>query len=137
MNRMKTTAASMAAVASMATIGALTISAAPAGAADAYVIEGTNILVVELNHAETVAAADIGAGNVINAVLGNDHWSVYLNADSKFAGQGYHRPDKATTWNDVTGAQVISEAAAKPNGSVIFAVLPDQPDKPLWVAQVW
>lgn len=137
MSRLKPMTASLAAAATIAAGGALAITATPASAADVYTVDNNRIIVVDLNHAETVTAADIGAGNVINAILGNDHWSVGLHPESKYQADRYYRPDKATTWNNVTGQQVIAEAAANPRGHVTLAVAVDYPDNPLWVIQDW
>lgn len=121
--------------ATMAVSGGLAVAAAPASAATVRETQG--VWVITLTHEETVAAAQVGAGNVINAILGNDHWRVTLDADSKYKGGSYYRPDKGRTWSDVTGQQVISEAAAHRNGYVVLGVFPDNPDMPLWVAQAW
>ena len=99
------------------------------------------MVVIELSHADTVAAAHLGAGRVINAVLGNDYWGVILETDSRYRAGAYYRPDKAASWNDVTGHQVISEAAAHPGGRVVIAVYVDRTKSlnghPLWIQQVW
>lgn len=134
-NRFKGLVAGVVAASAMAVGGGLAVSAAPASAADVRETQG--VWVITLTHEETVAASQVGAGHVINAVLGNDHWRVTLDEDSKYTGGSYYRPDKARTWNNVTGQQVIAEAASHRNGYVAFGVFPDNPDMPLWVAQAW
>lgn len=134
-NRFKHGIAGVAAAAALAVGGGLAVGAAPASAATVHEIQG--VWVITLSHEETVAASQVGAGNVINAVLGNDHWRVSLKTNSKYAGGGYYRPDKGRMWSNVTGQQVISEAAAHRSGYVVLGVFPDNPDMPLWVAQAW
>jgi hypothetical protein len=133
--RFKSLVAGVAVAATLGVGGGMAVGTAPATAVTVRETQG--IWVITLTHEETVAAAQVGAGNVINAVLGNDHWRVTLDSDSKYAGGSYYRPDKGRTWSNVTGQQVISEAAAHRNGYVVLGVFPDNPDMPLWVAQAW
>lgn len=137
MSRFTKFAASVAA-GTMVAGGALVLSAPSASAADVQHYAEHQLVVVELNHAETVTAAQIGAGNVINAVLGNDHWKVGLETGSKYQDGAYYRPDKARTWNNVTGQQVVHEAASHPNGTITLGVFyGDSDTEPLWVIQDW
>ncbi|MBA4024358.1 MAG: hypothetical protein C0482_18545 [Gordonia sp.] len=129
--------ATAAALTTIALSGALMVGAGPASAAKVYPTADNQVLIVELTHEETVAASQVGAGNVINAVLGNDHWGVILETDSRYQGDSYFRPEKARTWSNVTGQQVVSEAAAHRGGRVVFGVYPQTPDVPLWVMQDW
>ncbi|SIR94694.1 hypothetical protein [Williamsia sterculiae] len=108
-----------------------------ANAADIYPTNHGQTTVVLLDHAETVAAAQVGAGNVINAVLGNDRWRVTLESGSRYSKGDYYRPGKHQVWNNVTGQQVVSEAAAHSGGRVAFGITPSDPSYPLWVQQVW
>lgn len=121
--------------------GGAVLSSPPAQAARIVETSQPGVVVIELSHADTVAAAHLGAGRVINAVLGNDYWGVILETDSRYRGGAYYRPDKAASWNDVTGHQVISEAAAHPGGRVVIAVYVDRTKSlnghPLWIQQVW
>lgn len=135
MDRFKRVVAGVAVASAVAVGGGLAVGAAPATAANVRETQG--VWVITLTHEETVAAAQVGAGHVINAVLGNDHWGVTLAEGSKYEGGSYYRPDKGQTWSNVTGQQVISEAAAHRNGYVVLGVLPNDPDVPLWVAQAW
>ena len=61
--------------------------------------------------------------------------------DSRYQAGSYYRPSKRTTWNNVTGHQVIAEAAAHRNGRVVLAVYVDRSKSvhgmPLWVQQIW
>ncbi|MEU3475840.1 hypothetical protein [Rhodococcus sp. NPDC006774] len=134
-NRFKRLVAGVAAASAIAVGGGLAVGTAPATAADVRETQG--VWVITLTHEETVAASQVGAGHVINAVLGNDHWRVTLDEDSRYKGGSYYRPDKARMWSNVTGQQVISEAAAHRGGYVVLGVFPDNPDMPLWVAQAW
>ncbi|MCZ4537991.1 hypothetical protein O4159_21535 [Gordonia terrae] len=122
--------------------GGVALASPPAQAA--RIVETSQqpgVVVIELSHADTVAAAHLGAGRVINALLGNDYWGVILETDSRYRARAYYRPDKAASWNDVTGHQVISEAAAHPGGRVVIAVYIDRTKSlnghPLWIEQVW
>ncbi|WP_207844053.1 hypothetical protein [Williamsia soli] len=133
--RFKRFVAGVAVATAVAVSGGLAVAAAPASAATVRETQG--VWVITLTHEETVAAAQVGAGNVINAILGNDHWRVTLDSDSKYKGGSYYRPDKGRTWSNVTGQQVIAEAAAHRGGYVVLGVFPDNPDMPLWVAQAW
>lgn len=133
-NRFRRVVAGVAVSSAVAVGGGLAVGAAPATAADVRETQG--VWVITLTHEETVAASQVGAGHVINAVLGNDHWGVILEEDSKHRGT-YYRPDKARIWSNVTGQQVISEAAAHRGGRVVLGVYPNNPDIPLWVMQDW
>ena len=108
-----------------------------AAAADVFPVDNGRTTIVYLTHAETVTAAQIGAGNVINALLGNDRWAVTLEQGSRYAGSWYYRPDKGRVWSNVTGQQVVAEAAAHPSGRVALGITPSVPAHPLWVQQVW
>ncbi len=117
--------------------GYLVAGAGSAGAVDIHPLNGGRTTAIILTHAETVAAAQIGAGNVINAVLGNDRWKVTLADGSRYNGGNYFRPDKQRIWNNVTGQQLVAEAAAHPGGRVALGITPTDPNYPLWVQQVW
>ncbi|MXP21956.1 hypothetical protein GIY30_11410 [Gordonia sp. HNM0687] len=97
----------------VATGGAVAASP-PAQAARIIPTAQPGVTVIELSHADTVSAAHLGAGHVINILLGNDNWGVILDDDSRYRAGSYYRPDKHRTWNDVTGQQVISEAGKSP-----------------------
>ncbi|GAA1458406.1 MULTISPECIES: hypothetical protein [Williamsia] len=124
-------------VAAAAAAGTVMGGGAPATAAQVYTVNHSRTSVVVLNHAETVAAAQVGAGHLINAVLGNDHWGVTLESDSRYSDRWYYRPDKGRAWNNVTGQQLVAEAAAHPGGRVALGYTPSIPDHPLWVQQLW
>ncbi|HEY9314974.1 hypothetical protein [Williamsia sp.] len=118
-------------------LGGALVVCAPATAADVEHYPDHRAVAVELNHDETVLAAQVGVGNVIDSVLGNDNWSVALENDSKYQDDWYYRADKAQIWNNVTGQQVIAEAASRPNGTVTVGVYYDGEPMPLWVDQDW
>ncbi|MDY6811060.1 MAG: hypothetical protein SW127_18955 [Actinomycetota bacterium] len=124
----------------VATGGAVAASP-PAQAARIIPTAQPGVTVIELSHADTVSAAHLGAGQVINTVVGTDNWGVILEENSRSQAGSYYRPDKHRTWNDVTGQQVISEAAAHPGGRVVLAVYTDSSlsryGQPLWVQQIW
>lgn len=112
-----------------------------ASAATVHPTTQSGVLVVELSHAETVTAAQLGVGHVINAALGNDGWGVVLARGSRYHDGRYYRPEKGGYWNDVTGQQVIAEAGSHQDGRVVLAIYAD-PDAssyghPLWVQQIW
>lgn len=134
-DRFKGVIAGSVAAATIAVGGGLAVGAAPAHAA--HVQDNGGVWIITLTHEETAAAAQVGAGHVINAVLGNDHWGVILEGNSKYQGASYYRPEKARTWSNVTGQQVIAEAAAHRDGRVVLGVFPQNPDVPLWVMQDW
>ena len=136
MSRTRTIAAAAAAIA-VGTGGALAAGAGNATAVDIHPYNHGRSTAVILTHAETVTAAQIGAGNVINALLGNDRWIVTLERDSRYQNSWYYRPDKRQTWSNVTGQQVVAEAAAHPGGRVALGITPSNPTYPLWVQQVW
>ena len=119
------------------TVGGIVAGAGTAGAVDITPYNQGRSTAVILTHAETVTAAQVGAGNVINAVLGNDRWGVTLESGSRYEKGDYYRPDKRQQWNNVTGQQVIAEAAAHPGGRVALGITPSSPSYPLWVQQVW
>ena len=133
--RLATLAAS--AVAAVTATVLTTTGAGAAGAVQVYPLDGGATTVVLLDHAETVAASRIGAGNVINQLFGNDRWGVTLEQGSRYANSWYYRPDKGRQWSNVTGQQVIAEAAAHPGGRVALGFTPSTPAHPLWVQQVW
>lgn len=135
MTRTRTIAATATATAVIG--GSLVAGTGTAGAVDIHPQNGGRTTAIILTHAETVTAAQIGAGNVINAVLGNDRWQVTLAAGSRYNGGDYYRPDKARIWNNVTGQQLVEETAAHPGGHVALGVTPTNPSYPLWVQQVW
>ena len=124
----------------VATGGAM-VASPSAQAARIVETANPNVVIIELSHADTVTAAQLGAGHVINAVLGNDNWGVILEDDSRYQGGSYYRPSKRRMWSNVTGQQVISEAAAHPGGRVVLAVYADRSKslggQPLWVQQIW
>ncbi|GAA1463286.1 hypothetical protein [Williamsia maris] len=132
-----TSGVSAVAAAALAITAAAITTPAAANAADVYSLNHSRTTVVYLTHAETVTAAQIGAGNVINAVLGDDHWSVTLESDSRYANRWYYRPDKRRVWNNITGQQLVAEAAAHPGGRVALGYTPSTPGHPLWVEQTW
>lgn len=121
--------------------GGAVVASPSAQAARIVETANPNVVIIELSHADTVTAAQLGAGHVINAVLGNDNWGVILEDDSRYRAGSYYRPSKRTTWNNVTGQQVIAEAAAHPGGRVVLAVYVDRTKslggQPLWVQQIW
>ncbi|WP_155976683.1 hypothetical protein [Nocardia sp. 348MFTsu5.1] len=128
----------VAVVAALGVISGSVITTSNASAAQVYLspMFRDRVVIIELTHSETVAAAQIGAGNVINAVLGNNRWGVLLEDGSKYRGPD-DLPVLARSWNTVTGQQVIAEAASHPSGRVVFGVFPDNPTLPLWVMQDW
>lgn len=77
-------------------------------AAAATPVSGPSYIGVELTHEETVLAAQVRAGDLINAAFG-DNWSVGLPADSVWHTGG---------WTPVTGHQFFEEAASHPGGKV-------------------
>jgi hypothetical protein len=120
--------------------GGVSAAVAPSATASTVYLSpvyGNRVLIVELTHSETVLAAQLGAGHVINGVMGNDRWGPILDNDSAYRGANPPRPFRARAWNTVTGQQVIAEAASHPGGRVVFGVFPDNPDVPLWVMQDW
>lgn len=126
------------AASTMAVLGtSLGMGGGPASAVDIRPLDNGRTTAIILTHAETVAAAQIGAGNLINVLLGNDRWRIALADGSRYARGDYYRPDKARTWNNVTGQQVVSEAAAHPGGRVALGITPADPSFPLWVQQLW
>lgn len=129
----------VAAATALTVAGGVTLATSNASAAQVYLspIYQDRVLIVELTHTETVAATQVGAGHLINIVLGNDRWGVLLEDGSKYRGAGDDRPERARPWNTVTGQQVIAEAAAHPGGRVVLGVFPDKPSLPLWVMQDW
>lgn len=124
----------------VATGGAI-VASPQAQAARIVETANPNVVIIELSHADTVAAAQLGAGHVINAVLGNDNWGVILEDDSRYQNSFYYRPSKRRMWSNVTGQQVIAEAAAHRNGRVVLAVYVDRTKSlgsmPMWVQQLW
>ena len=102
--------------------GGAVVASPQAQAARIVETANPNVVVIELSHADTVTAANLGAGHVINAVLGNDYWGVILEDDSRYQAGSYYRPSKRRTWNNVTGHQVIAEAAAHPGGRGVHAL---------------
>ncbi|MFI6432892.1 hypothetical protein [Rhodococcus oryzae] len=90
------------------------ILAAGAGTASAVTpISGQGYNGVVLTHEETVVAAQLGAGNLINLAYG-DNWMVDLPANSVW--------NTGTGWTPVTGQQFLEEAASHPRGNVGLAV---------------
>ena len=129
----------IAAVTVLTATGGASVAASNASAAQVYLSPAyqERVLIVELTHAETVTASQVGAGRLINIVLGNDRWGVLLEDGSKYRSTGDDRPVRARAWNTVTGQQVIAEAAAHPGGRVVLGVFPQNPSLPLWVMQDW
>lgn len=85
------------------------IAAAGAGTAGAIEpVSGEGWTGVVLSRDETVLAAQLHAGDLINLVYG-DNWTVNLPHDSIWYTGG---------WTPVTGHQFISEAASHPRGQV-------------------
>lgn len=104
-------AASITAV-SVAATGA--ILAAGAGTASAATpVSGKGYVGVVLTHEETVLAAQLRAGDLINLVYG-DNWRVSLPSNSVW--------NTGTGWTPVTGQQFLEEAASHPSGNVGLAV---------------
>ncbi|WP_430335928.1 hypothetical protein [Rhodococcus sp. ACT016] len=98
-------------VAGLAATGA--IIAAGAGTASAFTpVNDHGATGVVLTHEETVLAAQLHAGDLINLVYG-DNWLVNLPYDSIWYTGG---------WTPVTGHQLIEEAASHPRGVVGFWV---------------
>ncbi|WP_137726369.1 hypothetical protein [Prescottella subtropica] len=98
-------------VAGLAAAG--TIATAGAGTASALeTLGGPGWSGVVLNHDETVLAAQVRAGDLINLVYG-DNWVVDLPYESI-----WYTGD----WTPATGHQLVEEAASHPGGQVGFAV---------------
>nr|WP_172687792.1 hypothetical protein [Prescottella equi]ARX60140.1 hypothetical protein pVAPN1572_1071 [Prescottella equi] len=94
-------------VAGLAAAG--TIATAAAGTAGAIeTVSGDGFAGVVLSHEETVLAAQLHAGDLIDLVYGDD-WQVSLPADSIWYTGG---------WTRVTGHRFIEEAASRRGGNV-------------------
>lgn len=70
-------------------------------------------------------------------MLGNNRWGVLLEDGSKYHAGSDDLPMRARSWNNVTGQQVIAEAAAHPGGRVVLGLFPPNPALRLWVMQDW
>ncbi|MGO4205536.1 hypothetical protein AB4Z09_28145 [Rhodococcus sp. TAF43] len=103
-------AASITAVGLAATGAILAAGAGTASAITPVTEDGATGVV--LTHEETVLAAQLHAGDLINLVYG-DNWVVNLPHDSIWYTGG---------WTPVTGHQLIEEAASHPRGQVGFWV---------------
>ncbi|MGL4305493.1 MAG: hypothetical protein ACRCSF_05000 [Mycobacteriaceae bacterium] len=111
--------------------GAIAVgSLAYAGNAAAIGVEpGQGYVHLQLSHEETLLASQIGVGAVLDQVVPNDQWWVITEEDSLYQG--------IDGFIDVTGAQLIEEAAAHPGGYVILTFADPNQYTPLGVTQVW
>ncbi|MBP1162008.1 hypothetical protein [Rhodococcus sp. PvR099] len=113
MNIVKTTTAVAGLVVGAA--GALLLGAGTASALTPVVNPELQYVGAVLDPSETRVAADIQAGNVINAVFG-DRWTVGLDPKSVW---------NTGEWTPVTGDQFIDEAASHGGRVAVYLQTPD------------